>query len=239
MSEPNSRTVIDEIGDGIFQISTRLPDVMPGGFTVNQFLIRDDDPLLFHTGMKGMFDSVRGAVAKVLPPERLRYVAFSHLEADECGSLNQWLALAPRAEAVCSSVGAHVFLADSAARPAKGLGDGERLSLGTHTVRWLDAPHLPHGEDCGYLFEERDRTLFCGDLLAQIGSDLPAVTTGDIFERSELLRARFPYAPIRNASALVTKLAATAPKLLACMHGASYRGDGSAPLRALAEALAS
>jgi len=237
MSQPT--TSIDEIADGIFQITTRLPDIMPGGFTVNQFLIRDDEPLLFHTGMRGMFDAVRGAVAKVIAPESLRYVGYSHLEADECGSLNQWLALAPKAVPVCGFVGAHVFLGDSADRPARALGDGETLALGTRTVRWLDTPHLPHGEDCGFLFEERDKTLFCGDLFAQPGSDLPAVTDGDIFGPSEIFRERFPYAPVRNAATLVDKLAATEPALLACMHGASHRGDGGALLRRLARALSS
>jgi flavorubredoxin len=233
----NRTTSIDEIADGVFQITTRLPDLMPGGFTVNQFLIRDDEPLLFHTGFRGMFDDVRGAVAKMIAPERMRYIAYSHLEADECGSLNQWLALAPNAVPVCSSIGAQVFLADSADRPAKALKDGETLALGARTVRWLDAPHVPHGEDCGFLFEERGKTLFCGDLFAQPGSDLSAVTTEDIFGSSEVLRERFPYAPVRNAGTLVDKLAATEPALLACMHGASYRGDGGALLRRLARAL--
>jgi flavorubredoxin len=237
MSQPSGQTTIDEIADGIFQITTRLPDLMPGGFTINQFLIRDDEPLLFHTGPRGMFDAVSGAVAKVLSPSKLRYVAYSHLEADECGSLNQWLAIAPRAEPVCSSIGAFVFLSDSADRPARGLRDGEKLALGARTVRWIDAPHVPHGQDCGYLFEERDKTLFCGDLFAQPGSDVPAVTTGDIFGPSEALREQFPYAPVRNASDILTKIATTEPALLACMHGASYRGDGSALLRDLATRL--
>lgn len=237
MSQPNRSTSIDEIADDIFQITTRLPDIMPGGFTINQFVIRDDEPLLFHTGMRGMFDDVRAAIAKVIAPDRLNYIAYSHLEADECGALNQWLALAPRAVPVCSSVGAHVFLADSADRPAKALNDGEKLALGTRTVRWLDAPHVPHGEDCGFLFEERSKTLFCGDLFAQPGSELPAVTSDDIWGPSEILRERFPYAPIRNAGELVDKLAATEPALLACMHGASYRGEGGALLRRLARVL--
>lgn len=235
---PPGRTTIDEIADSVFQITTRLPDLMPGGFTLNQFLIRDDEPLLFHTGPRGMFDAVRGAVAEVLDPTSLRWVAYSHLEADECGSLDAWLTIAPGSQPVCSTVGAFVFLMDSAIRPARGLAHGERLALGTRTVRWLDAPHVPHGEDCGYLFEETGRTLFCGDLLAQIGCELPACTTDDIFAASELLRERFPYAPVRNASALIEQLALCEPALLACMHGASYRGDGSGMLRRLARALA-
>jgi flavorubredoxin len=235
---PNARTTIDEIADSVFQITTRLPDIMPGGFTFNQFLIRDDEPLLFHTGPRGMFDLVKGAVAEVIDPTTVRWVGYSHLEADECGALNQWLAIAPRAEPVCSSMGAQVFLMDSADRPARGLAHGERLQLGARTVRWLDAPHVPHGHDCGYLFEETGRTLFCGDLFAQVGSDLPVCTDGDIFAASEALREHFPYAPVRNASEIVEGLALTEPSLLACMHGASHRGNGAELLRRLARALA-
>jgi len=238
MTLSHQDTRIDEIADGVFRISTRLPDLMPGGFTFNQFLIRDDQPLLFHTGPRGTFEAVRTAIAKVLPPERLRYLAYSHLEADECGALNPFLAIAPAAEPVCSVLGAQVFLMDSADRPARGLADGERLVLGSRTVRWLDAPHVPHGHDCGYLFEERDRTLLCGDLFAQPGGDVAPVTEGDIFGPSEALRAGFPFAPVRNAGELLGRLAATEPALLACMHGSSYRGDGAALLRQLGSALA-
>lgn len=237
MSRPNYTTHVDEIAASVYQITIRLPDLMPGGFTLNQFLVVDDQPLLFHTGPRGMFDAVRDAVATVIPPESLRYVGYSHLEADECGSLNAWLAVAPRAEALCSAIGAQVFLMDSADRPARGLAHGERVELGRRTVRWLNAPHLPHGEDCGFLFEETDRTLFCGDLFAQPGSNLPAVTDGDIFGPSEVLRGHFPYAPIRNAGALLEELASTEPALLACMHGSSWRGNGSALLRQLAGVL--
>lgn len=235
---PPPRTSIDEIADSVFQITTRLPDIMPGGFTLNQFLIRDDEPLLFHTGPRGMFGLVKNAVAEVIDPTTLKWIGFSHLEADECGSLNEWLAIAPKASPLCSSMGAQVFLMDSADRPARGLANGERLQIGARTVRWLDAPHVPHGEDCGYLFEETGRTFFCGDLFAQVGSDLPVCTTDDIFAASEVLRERFPYAPVRNASEIVERLALTEPALLACMHGASHRGDGAALLRRLGRALA-
>jgi flavorubredoxin len=232
-----AETTITEIADNLFRISTRMPDLLPGGFTMNQFLIRDERPLLFHSGNRMLFDAVRNAVARVLPPESVRYVGFSHHEADENGSINEWLALAPHAEAVCSKLGAEVFLSDSAVRPALGLADGERLDLGATAVRWLDAPHIPHGMDCGYMFDERNRTLLCGDLFCQPGDVLPAVTEGDIFGPSEAMRAGFPYAPVRNAAAVLDKLASTEPALLACMHGSSYRGDGAALLRQLGAAL--
>jgi flavorubredoxin len=237
MRLPNSSTRIDEIVDGVFRISTSLP-IIPGGFTFNQILVRDEQPLLFHSGMKGIFGAVRDAVATVLPPSSLRYVAFSHLEADETGALNDWLAIAPDAQPICSELGAMVCLSDSASRPARALKDGERLDLGEHQVRWCNAPHLPHGLDCGFLFEERTRTLFCGDLFAHAGSDPPPITEGDIFGPSEEMRVSFPYAPIRNAQALLMKLSELDPRVLACMHGASFRGDGASLLRELGKALA-
>lgn len=237
MSFANTTTRIDEIEAGIYRISTALPELLPGGFTFNQFLIADEQPLLFHAGPVSLFPAVQQAVARVLPPERLRYVAFSHLEADECGALNRWLEHAPSAEAVSSRLGAFVMLGDSAVRPARGLAHGEAIELGERRVTWLDAPHLPHGMDAGYLFEHRTRTLLCGDLFTQPGSDVAPVTEGDVFGPSEALRATFPYAPIKNAPELLERLAATQPTLLACMHGSSYRGDGAALLRELGRAL--
>jgi flavorubredoxin len=237
MRLPNSSTRIDEIVDGIFRISTSLP-VIPGGFTFNQILIRDEQPLLFHSGMTGIFGPVRDAVATVLPPSSLRFVAFSHVEADETGALNDWLAIAPGAQPIGSELGAMVCLSDSASRPARALKDGERLDLGEHQVRWCDAPHLPHGLDCGFLFEERTKTLLCGDLFSHAGGDPPPITEGDIFGPSEAMRVSFPYAPIRNAQALLSKLSELDPEILACMHGASFRGDGASLLRELGKALA-
>jgi flavorubredoxin len=237
MNLSHTNTRIDEIADGLYRISTDVPELMPGGFSFNQFLIVDDAPLLFHTGPRSLFDSVSRAIARVLDPACLRYIAFSHLEADECGAINPFLERAPAAQAVCSQLGAGVFLADSALRPARGLAHGEQLELGRHVLTWLDAPHLPHGMDCGYMFERHTRTLLCGDLFTQPGSALPPVTEGDIFAPSEAMRAGFPYAPIQNARDLLGRLAAAEPKLLACMHGSSFRGDGAPLLRALGEAL--
>lgn len=174
-----------------------------------------------------------------MPPERLRWIAFSHYEADECGALNDWLAVAPRAQPLCSQLAALVSVSDIADRPPRGLVDGETVSLGRHTVRWIDAPHVPHAMECGYLLDETSGTLFCGDLFSQFGNELPALTDSmdAIWEPSEIMRQAFPYAPLRNASQIVDRLARLEPGLLACMHGSSYRGDGGALLRRLRDAL--
>jgi flavorubredoxin len=187
-----------------------------------------------------MFPLVREAVDAVLPVERLRYVGLSHYEADECGAMNEFLAVAPRAEPLCGEIAAMVSIADTADRAPRAMTDGETLSLGgTHEVRWLATPHLPHGWECGYLFETRTRTLLCGDLFTQGGADHPPLTENDILEPSEASRAAFDYfSHTRNVGALMARLAETAPTTLACMHGAAWRGDGAGLLRALGERLA-
>jgi flavorubredoxin len=235
-----SGTRIDEIAPGIYRISTAVPpDEFPGGFTFNQFLIDDDAPLLFHTGLRRLFPRVREAVAGVLDPSRLRYVAFSHVEADECGALDRWLALAPDAEALCGTVAADVSVRDLADRPPRALDDGEEVSLGRHTVRWLYTPHVPHAWECGYLYESTTRTLFCGDLFTQPGHRHDPVTEADILAPSEAMRAEMDYfAHAPATGALIEKLAQTEPTTLACMHGSAWRGDGGALLRALAARLA-
>ena len=231
-------TRVDEIADGIFRISTASAAI-PGGFTFNQFLIVDDEPLLFHTGMRSTFPAVSAAIATVLPIERLRHIAFSHVEADECGALNELLARAPRAVPVCSRTAAMVSVGDLADRPPRALADAETLSLGRHTVEWIDTPHLPHGWESGFLFERTTATLFCGDLFTQPGADVPPVTTEDILAPSEAMRRSLPYfSNGPGAGPLLEKLAARAPQLLATMHGSSFRGDGAALLRALGAALA-
>ena len=228
-------TRIDEIGDGIFRISTPVT-VIPGGFTFNQFLIRDEAPLLFHTGLRKLFPVVSEAVRSVLPLESLRYIGLSHFEADECGALNDFLAVAPRAQPLCGGVGKMVSVDDVADRPARALADGEELSLGRSTVRWLDVPHLPHGWDCGYIFEQESKTLFCGDLFTQGGAEHEPVTESDILAPSEAMRGSLDYfAHAEHTRELLEKLCATEPGTLACMHGASYRGDGASLLRALAD----
>ncbi len=230
-------TTTHEIADGIFRICTPT-DVVPGGFTFNQFLIVDDEPLLFHTGLRKMFPVVRDAVARVIPLTTLRYVAFSHVEADECGALNDFLAAAPRAVPVCSRTAAMVSVNDLADRPPKALADGEALRLGRHTVEWFDTPHLPHGWESGYLGEQTTRTLLCGDLFTHGGTDLPAVTESDVLGPSEAFRAAMDYySQAQNIPGMLSRLAEWKPRMLALMHGSSWRGDGAKLLQALAAAL--
>ncbi len=232
-----SGTNVNEIADGIFRISTPV-EAIPGGFTFNQYLIVDENPLLFHMGGRQLFPLVREAVASVIPLDRLRYLALSHFEADECGSTNEWLAAAPNAAPLCGKIAALTSVRDFADRPPREMADGETLSLGAHEVRWLDAPHLPHGWECGYLIEERTRTLLCGDLFTQPGAKPAPLTESDILGPSEALRSHLDYfSHARNSGALLEKLAATRPAVLACMHGSAWRGDGAALLRELARVL--
>jgi flavorubredoxin len=236
VTNASSGTNVHEIADGIYRINT--PVALPGdvgGFSFNQYLIVDDEPLLFHTGLRQLFPVVAEAVAAVMPVERLRHVAFSHVEADECGSINQWLAVAPQAAPLCGTIAALVSIGDLADRPPRALADGEVVSLGRHRVRWIDAPHVPHAWECGFMMEEHTGTLLCGDLFTQPGSDLPALTESDILGPSEAFRLELDYfSHTRNAGALLEKLALTRPTTLACMHGSAWRGDGAALLRALA-----
>ncbi len=232
-------TRVDEVAEGIFRISTPVT-VLPGGFTFNQYLVVDEEPLLFHTGPRRMFPLVREAVAAVMPVERLRYVGLSHFEADECGALNEFLAVAPAAVPVCGQIAAMVSVDDVADRKARALADGETLALGRHTLRWLDTPHVPHAWECGFLFEERTRTLLCGDLFTQGGAEHAPVTESDILGPSEAMRAGLDYwAHATNTGTTLERLAALAPATLACMHGAAWRGDGGGLLRALAGRLES
>ncbi|MEC9345366.1 MAG: MBL fold metallo-hydrolase [Pseudomonadota bacterium] len=237
---PDIGTRVDKIADRIYRISTPVPpsDALPPGFTFNQFLIAADQPLLYHTGPRQMFAATCAAVASVIPLESLRYVGFSHVEADECGALNDFLAVAPQARPLCSDIAAMVSVADIADREPVGLGDGQQLELGSHCVTWTATPHLPHSWECGHLFENRTRTLFCGDLFTQFGAVHPAITTDDILEPSEQARSAMDYySHTAGCDALMTKLAALQPRVLACMHGASWRGDGAALLGRLANRL--
>jgi len=235
-SSKENATTIDEIASGIYRISTPVPPTaIPGGFTFNQYLIVDDAPLLYHTGPRKMFPLISEAIASVIPVQSLRHIAFSHYEADECGSLNDFLALAPAAEPLCSTIAKMVSVDDIAIRPARALGDGEELSLGAHVVRWIDTPHLPHAWECGHLFETTTRTLFCGDLFTQGGHQHEPLTTQDILDPSEKMRSGLDYfSQTRQVSELMEKLALTSPRILACMHGSAWQGDGAALLRQLA-----
>jgi flavorubredoxin len=229
---------VDEIADGIYRLSCPL-DLPDGhGFSFNQYLVVDDAPLLYHTGPKRLFAQVRAAVGRVMPVERLRYISFSHFEADECGALNEFLALAPAAEPLCGRLAANVSVNDYASRAPRVLADGEELPLGRHRVRWLDAPHVPHAWENGFLFETGTATLFCSDLFTQPGARHPALTTGDILGPSEALRARMDfYAHSRDTRRQLERLAATRPATLACMHGSAWSGDGAGLIGALADRL--
>ncbi|HEY6562829.1 MAG TPA: MBL fold metallo-hydrolase [Polyangiaceae bacterium] len=242
ITNSQSNTRIDEIADRIYRISTPVPPgpELPPGFSFNQFLIVDDAPLLFHTGPQRLFPLVREAVAAVLPPERIHFVGFSHAEPDENGSLAQWLETAPNARPVCGRIAAMVADGDmGGGRPVHAMGDGETLALGRSSVRWFDAPHVPHGWDCGFVGEITTRTLLCGDLFTQAGAELQPVTESEILGPSEAMRGMMDYfAHGPNTQSTLERLAAFEPRLLACMHGSSFRGDGAAQLRALAAALA-
>lgn len=238
VTNKESGTNVHEIADGIYRINTPIVLQGAGGFSFNQYLIVDDEPLLFHTGPRKMFPLVRDAVASLLPVERLRYIGFSHVEADECGSLNEWLAAAPESVPLCGTVAAMVSIGDLADREPRALADGELLSLGKHSVHWIDTPHLPHAWECGYLMEEQTSTLLCGDLFTQGGADLPPITELDILGPSEAFRKEMDYfSHTKNARALLEKLASTNPTTLACMHGSAWSGNGAALLRALADEL--
>jgi flavorubredoxin len=226
-------TRIDEIAPDIFRISTYVPEF---NLQFNQFLIRDEEPLLFETGMKQMFPVVREAVSKLIEPSSLRYVSFSHFEPDECGSLNEWLTIAPRSEAVCSAVGALVFVNDGAIRPARGLNNDDRFQTGKYKFRFKATPHLPHGWDAGLLFEETTRTMLSSDLLGHAG-DMPVMTESDIVGHFRETTAAFqggplayymPYTP--HTDRQVKELAALKPRVLAPMHGSTFLGNGEQAL---------
>lgn len=238
ITNSQSGTNVHEIANGIYRINTpvALPDGQ--GFGFNQYLIVDDAPLLFHTGPRQLFPLVREAIASLMPIERLRWVAFSHFEADECGSMNLLLAAAPEAQPLCGQIAAMVSMTDQADRAPRALADGERLSLGRHEVRWFDTPHVPHGWDAGLLMDSSTSTLFCGDLFTQPGGGAQALTQSDILGPSEAFRKPLDYfAHAPQTRATLDRLAAERPRTLACMHGSAWTGDGAALLQALGTAL--
>jgi flavorubredoxin len=211
-------TRIDEVAERIFRLSTFVPDIGPTGFTFNQFLIDDDEPLLFHTGPRAMFPLVSDAVAHVTSLDRLRWIAFGHLEADECGAMNLFLAAAPGAQVAHGVMGCMVSLNDLADRPPVPLADGQVLELGAHRVRHIDTPHVPHGWEARVLFEESTGTLLCGDLLTQLG-DPPALTTDDVLPGAVAAEDLFRASSLTPASGpTVRSLADLAPSTLAIRH---------------------
>lgn len=230
-------TKIAEIADGIYRLSTWVPDVAPpAGFTFNQFLVLGDEPLMFHTGLRKMFPTNRDALARILPVERLRWIAFGHFEADECGAMNEWLAAAPAATAAHGHTGCMVSLADFADRAPRMLADGETIDLGGgKRVRFIDTPHTPHGWDAGVLYEETTGTLMCGDLFTQLGGGR-ALTEGDVVGPAIAAEDLFGYSALNpGMGATIRGLAGLAPRTLALMHGPSFAGDGAGALHALAD----
>jgi flavorubredoxin len=238
ITNTHSGTNIHEIAAGIYRINTPVGLPGAGQFNFNQYLVVDDEPLLFHSGLRRMFPLVREAIAAVMPVERLRYVGLSHFEADECGALNEFLAVAPQAVPLCGQVAALVSVNDYADRAARALADGEELNLGNHRLRWFDTPHMPHGWECGLMMDMSTRTFFCGDLFTQGGTGEEALTESDILGPSEAFRAPMDYyAHAPNTGAVLERLARENPTTLACMHGSAWRGDGAALLRELSRAL--
>lgn len=238
ITNSTSGTNLHEIAPGIYRINTPVPLPDGSAFNFNQYLVADDEPLLFHTGPRGIFPLVAEAIGKVLPMEQLRFVAFSHYEADECASLNDFLAAAPAAVAVCSQVAAMVSVNDVAMRPARALADGEILRTGDRAYKWVDAPHVPHAWENGFMMELNSRTLFCGDLFTQGGSGEIALTESDILDPSEAFRLAMDYyAHAPHTAITLEKLAREQPRTLACMHGSAWHGDGASLLRELGRSL--
>lgn len=231
-------TRITEISDGLYRLSTLVPEVAPpAGFSFNQFLLMADEPLLFHCGHRGMFEPISAAVTKLMPLDRLRWISFSHLEADESGAMNRWLAAAPRAQIAHGALSCNVSLNDLADRPPRILQDDEVIDLGGKRVRFLATPHVPHGWDAGLMFEEVGSTLLCSDILGQAG-DERALTEADIVAGALAAEDMFQSMSITAQSiSTLQRLAALKPRTLAIMHGASYAGDGERALMDFAAGL--
>jgi len=230
-------TRIAEIADGIYRLSTYVPDIAPpDGFTFNQFLVLGDEPLMFHTGLRRMFPLKRAALSRIIAPERLRWIAFGHYEADECGSMNDWLAIAPNASVAHGQTGCLVSLNDMADRAPRVLADGETIELGGgKKVRYIDTPHTPHGWDAGVMYEESTGTLLCGDLFTQLGGG-PALTGGDIVGPAIAAEDIFKYSSLNpEMGTTIRSLSALSPRTLALMHGPSFTGNCTAALHALAD----
>lgn len=228
--------VVDEIADGIFRISTWVPEISPTGFTFNQFLVKGEEPLLFHTGMRALHPVVAEAVARIIPVESLRWISFGHVEGDESGAVNTWLSAAPSSQVAFGALGCDISLNDLCNRPPRPLEDGEILDVGGHRLRMIATPHVPHGWEAQTLFDETTGTLFCGDLLTQVGHG-PALTTGDVLsaalEAEETFRAS-SLAP--QTGGILRGLGDLQPSTLAVMHGSSFQGDGRQVLHDMADA---
>ena len=229
------KTDVSEIADKIYRLSTFVPQIGPNGFTFNQFLIDADQPLLFHYGQRSLFPLISEAVKRVIPLDKLRWTTCSHVEADESGALNQWLAAAPNATPAHGQVGCNIWLTDMADRAPRALKNDEVLDLGAKKVRWIDTPHVPHNWDAGVIYEETTGTLFSSDLFTQFGP-CPSMTSGDIVEPAIATENVVPFMPATpQAAPTLRRLAALKPGTIALMHGPTFKGDGEAALNALAE----
>lgn len=229
---------VDEIASDLFRISVFVPAI---DMQFNHFLVRDEEPLLFHTGLRKMFPQLREAVSTLIDPKNLRYISWSHFESDECGALNDWLEVAPEAEPVCTVLGKLVSVDDFSIRPARGMTVDDVLSTGKYRFRFQASPHIPHGWDAGVLFEETQKTLFCSDLFHHFG-DVAAVTSSDLVEPTRQAMKQMQQGPLagylpytRSTDGVLRRLADLKPETLAVMHGSSFRGDGSRQLTGLAE----
>lgn len=229
-------TRIAEIAPRFYRLSTFVPEIAPpAGFTFNQFLIDADEPLLFHCGPRAMFPMISAAMAKIMPLERLRWISFSHLESDECGAMNLWLAAAPRAQITHGGIATMVSLNDMADRMPRALADGEVIDLGGRRVRHLDTPHVPHGWDAGLMFEETSKTLLCSDLFAHMGDPGPLASDDVVGPAIAAEQAFHATAMTPALQPTIARLAGLMPQTLAIMHGASFNGDCVAALNALGD----
>ncbi len=235
----HTETTIDEVAAGIYRINTPLRiDSIPSGFNLSQYLIVDDEPMIFHTGWRRWFPFVSEAISKVISLNQIRHIGYSHFEGDEAGAMNEFLAVAPQAVPFASQVGLMTSLNDHADREGRGLADGDTFSTGKKTWQWIDTPHVPHGWDCGVLFDQTTSTLLCGDLFTQPGAETVPVTESEILTASEAMRKPMDYyAHSKKTTTILERLASLNPTTLACQHGSAYRGDGAALLRELAAIL--
>jgi flavorubredoxin len=229
-------TKVDEIAERIYRLSTFVPEIAaPAGFTFNQFLIDADEPFLFHCGLRSLFPLVSNALSAIMPIERLRWILFGHVEADECGAMNLWLAAAPQAQVVHGQIACLVSLNDLADRPPRALANGETLDIGGKRVRYIDTPHVPHAWESGLIYEETTRTLFCGDLFAQIGQG-PALVRDRVLDAAIAAENAFQATSLTPETGPTIRMLATLePRRLAAMHGSSYEGDCAALLSQLAD----
>jgi flavorubredoxin len=233
-------TSIDEIAPDLFRLSVYVPDI---DMQFNHFLVRDDEPMLFHAGLRAFFPSLRDAIATLVDPSRLRYLAWSHFESDECGALNEWLQIAPAAEPVCTLVGKLVSVDDFSIRPARGMSADDVFCTGKYRYRFYPSPHIPHGWDAGVLFEETHKTLFCSDLFHHFGNVAP-LTSSDLIGPTRQAMQKMQQGPLAGympytgaTEGVLRSLAGLKPETLAVMHGSSYRGQGDRLLTELAAAI--